>query len=128
MFPIWSVHNRCGRKFVLCLFLHHMSQLGAHINELYVPVYSGRRTCCLEEIPVLGACRPNCHAVSLYLFVLVLFFDAVVFPQVGPYTSRRIAFTSFYEHIVHVDWGVFYNNHLCLCDDHLQTHLPTLIG
>ena len=33
--------------FCAC-FCTIMSQLGAHINELYVPVYSGRRTCCLE--------------------------------------------------------------------------------
>ena len=30
-----------------------------------------------EDIPVYGICRPACHVSSLYLFVLVLFLEAV---------------------------------------------------
>ena len=35
-----------------------------------------------EDIPVFGVCRPACHDSSLYLFVLVLFLEAVVLFQV----------------------------------------------
>ena len=35
-----------------------------------------------EDIPVFGVCRPACHDSSLYLFVLVLFLEAVVLSQV----------------------------------------------
>ena len=53
-----------------------------------------------EDIPVVDICRPTCHDYSLYLFVLVLFLGAVVWPQV------YVAFNIFYQHIVHVDWGL----------------------
>ena len=51
--------------------------------------------------------------IPLYLFVLVLFNDAVVLSQV------YVAFNIFYQHIIHVDWGVVYN-HICLCGVHLK--------
>ena len=35
-----------------------------------------------EYIPVFGVCRPACHDSSLYLFVLVLFLEALVLSQV----------------------------------------------
>ena len=35
-----------------------------------------------EDIPVFGVCRPACHDSSLYLFVLVIFLEAVVLSQV----------------------------------------------
>ena len=47
----------------------------------------------LEEIAVSGACHPACHDFSFYIFDLILFFV-------------------FYQHIIHVDWGVAYNHHL----------------
>ena len=75
-----------------------------------------------EDIPVFGICRPACHDSSLYLFVLVLILEAVVLSQV------HVALDIFYQHIVHVYWGVVYNHHLCLCDVHLKTHSPTFIG
>ena len=34
-----------------------------------------------EEIPVFGVCRQAGHDSSVYLFVLVLFVKAVVFPR-----------------------------------------------
>ena len=63
-----------------------------------------------EDIPVFGVCRPACHDPSLYLFVLVLFLEAVVLSQV------HVAWDIFYQHIVHVYRGVVYNHHLCLCE------------
>ena len=71
------------------------------------------------DIPVFGVCRPACHGSSLYLFVLVLFHEAVVLSQV------HVAWDIFYQHIVHVYRGVVYNHHLCL---HLKTHSSTFIG
>ena len=75
-----------------------------------------------EDVPVCGVCRPACHDSSLYLFVLVLFLEAVVLSQV------HVALDILYEHIVHVYCGVAYNHHLCLCDVHLKTHSPTFTG
>ena len=77
-----------------------------------------------EDIPVFGICRPACHDSSLYLFVLVLFLEAVglVLSQV------HVALAIFYQHIVHVYRGVVYNHHLCFCDVHLKTHSHTFIG
>ena len=40
-----------------------------------------------EDIPVFGVCRPACHDSSLYLFVLVLFFDAVALYRVDLYAA-----------------------------------------
>ena len=77
-----------------------------------------------EDIPVFGVCRPACHDSSLYIFVLVLFLEAVVMSRV------HVALDIFYQHIVHVYRGV----HCCLqpsplnCDVHLMTHSPTFIG
>ena len=48
-----------------------------------------------EDIPVFGVCRPACHDSSLYLFVLVLFLEAVVLSQ------------------VHVAWDIFYQHPAC---------------
>ena len=63
-----------------------------------------------EDIPVFGVCRPACHDPSLYLFVLVLFLEAVVLSQV------HVAWDIFYQHIVHVYRGVVYNHLICLCE------------
>ena len=52
------------------------------------------------DVPVFGVCRPACHDYSLYIFVLVIFLEAVVFSQV------HVALDIFYQHIVHVYWGV----------------------
>ena len=70
-----------------------------------------------EDIPVFGVCRPACHDSSLYLFVLVLFLEAVVLSQV------HVAWDIFYQHIVHVYRGVVYSHHLCLCDVHSSTFI-----
>ena len=75
-----------------------------------------------EDIPVFGVCRLACHDSSLYLFLLVLFLEAVVLSQV------HVALGIFYLHIFHFYWGVVYNHHFGLCDVHLKTHSPTFIG
>ena len=58
-----------------------------------------------EDVPVavFGVCRPACHDSSLYIVVPVLFLDAVVLSQL------HVALDIFYQHIVHVHWGVVYN-------------------
>ena len=58
-----------------------------------------------EDVPVFGICRPAYHDSSLYIFVLVLFLQAIVLSQV------HVALNIFYQHIVHVYWGVVYVCH-----------------
>ena len=75
-----------------------------------------------EDIPVFDVCHPACHDTSLYLFVLVLFLEAVVLSQVN------VALNIFYQHIVYVYRVVVCNHRLCLCNVNLKTHSPTFIG
>ena len=75
-----------------------------------------------EDILVFSVRRPACRDSSLYLFVLVLFLEAVVLYQV------HVALNIFYQYIFHVYRDVVYNHHLCLCDVHLKTHSSTFIG
>ena len=56
------------------------------------------------ENPVFCACRPACHDSYLYRFVLGPFLETVALFQVYVY------FNIFCQHIVHVDWVVFYNH------------------
>ena len=102
----------CGRKFVLCLFgqypgLCTICLSWQHTRVVHLSPQADGNVA-FEDIPVFGVCRPACHDSSLYLFVLVLFLDAVM--------------DMFYQHIVHVYRGVGYNHHICLCDVHLKTH------
>ena len=115
-----------GRKFVLCLFgqcpgLCTICHSWQHTGVVHLSLQADGKVA-FEDIPVFGVCRPACHDSSLYLFVLVLFLETVVLSQV------HVALDIFYQHIVHVYWGVVYNHHLCLCDVHLKTHSPTFIG
>ena len=96
----------CGCKFVLCLFsqcpglctiCHSWQQTGV----VHLSLQADGKVA-FEDIPVFGVCRPACHDSSLYLFVLVLFLEAVVFAQV------HIALNIFYQHIVHIYRGVVY--------------------
>ena len=108
-----------GRKFVLCLFgqcpgLCTICHSWQHTGVIHLSLQADGKVA-FEDIPVVGVCCPACHDSSLYLFVLVLFLEAVVLSQV------HVALDIFYQHIVHVYWGVFYNHHLCLCDVHLNT-------
>ena len=117
----------CGRKFVLCLFgqcpvsAPYVIYSWQHTGVVHLSLQADGNVA-FEDVPVFGVCRPACHDSSLYLFVLVLFLEAVVLSQV------HVALDIFYQHIVHVYWGVVYNYHLCLCDVHLKTHSPTSIG
>ena len=115
-----------GRKFVLCLFgqcpgLCTICHSWQHTGVVHLSLQADGKVA-FEDIPVFGVCRPASQDSSLYLFVLVLFLEAVVLSQV------HVALDIFYQDIVHVYWGVVYNHHLCLCDVHLKTHSPTFIG
>ena len=116
----------CGRKFVRCLFsqcpgLCTICHNWQHTGVVHLSLQADGKVA-FEDIPVFGVCRPACHYSSFYLFVLVLFLEAVVLSQV------HVAWDIFYQHIVHVYRGVVYNHHLCLCDVHLMTHSSTFIG
>ena len=84
----------CGRKFVLCLFgkcpgLCTICHSWQHTGVVHLSLQADSKVA-FEYIPVFGVCRPACHDSSLYLFVLVLFLDAVVLSQ------------------GHVAWDIFY--------------------
>ena len=116
----------CGRKFVLWVFgqcpgLSTICHSWQHKGVVHLSLQADG-TVAFENIPVFGVCRPACHDFSLYLFVLVLFLDAVVLSQV------HLALDMFYQQVVHVYKGVVYNHNLCICDVHLTTHSPTFIG
>ena len=101
----------------LCILCHSWQ----HTGVVHLSLQSDGKVA-FEDVPVCGVCRPACHDSSLYLFVLVIFLKAVLLPQV------HIVLDICYQHIVHVYWGVVYNHHICLCDDHIKTHSPTFIG
>ena len=90
----------CDRKFVLCLFgqcsvictTWHSWQ---HTGVIHLSLQADCKVA-FEDIPVFGICRPACHDFSLYLFVLVIFIEAVVLFQL------YVALNIFYQHIVHV--------------------------
>ena len=97
----------CGREFVLCLFGQCPGL--CTICLCCIPVSSGRwHMVAFEDIPVFGGCPSACNDYSLYLFVLVLFLEAVVLSQ------AYVAFNIFYQQIVNVYWGPVYNHHVCL--------------
>ena len=103
----------CCRKFVLCLCgqcpgLYTICHSWQHTGVVHLFLQADGKVAC-EGIPVFGVCRPACHDSSLYLFVLVLFLEAVVLSQV------HAALDIFYQHIVHVYRRVVYNHHICLC-------------
>ena len=72
----------CGRKFVLCLFgqcpgLCTICHSWQHTGVVHLSLQADGKVA-FEDIPVFGVCRPAGHDSSLYLFVLVLFLEAVV--------------------------------------------------
>ena len=91
----------CGRKFVLRLFgqcpcLCTMCHSWQHTGVVHLsPQADGKVV--FEDVPVFGVCRPACHDSSLYLFVLVLFLEAVVLSQ------AHVALDIFYQYIVHAN-------------------------
>ena len=115
----------CGHNFVLGLFgqcpgLCTICHSWQHTWVVHLSLQADGKVA-FEDIPVFGICRPACHNSSLYLFVVVLFLEAVVLSQV------HVALDILYQHIVHVYRGVVYNRHLCFCDVHLKTNSPTFI-
>ena len=123
-----SLHfGLCGRTFVLCLFgqcpgLCTICHSRQHTEVVHMSLFMQMARLLLKISRCLVICRPACHDSSLYLFVLVIFLEAVVLSQV------HVALDMFYQHIVHVYWVVVYNHHFCLCDVHLKTHSSTFIG
>ena len=103
---------------VLCTICHSWQ----HTGVVHLSLQADGKVA-FEDIPVFsGVCRPTCHDSSWYIFVLVIFLEAVVLSQV------HVAWDIFYQHIVRVYRGVVYKHHLCLCDVHLRTHSSTFIG
>ena len=88
----------CGRKFVLCLFgqcpclctIWHSWQ---HRGVVHLSLQADGKVA-FTDVPVFGVCRPACHDSSLYLFVLVIFLEAVVLSQV------HVALDILYQHIL----------------------------
>ena len=83
----------CGRKFVLCLFgqcpgLCTICHSWQHTGVVHLSLQADGKVA-FEYIPVFGVCRPACHDSSLYLFVLVLFLEAVVLSQVHQARNQR---------------------------------------
>ena len=104
--------------FCACLVSVHVSApyvIAGSTQELYTCLFRQMARLLLKISQCL-AYATHCHDSSLYLFVLVLFLEAVVLSQV------HVALDIFYQHIVYVYWVVVYNYHLCLCDVHLKTH------
>ena len=90
----------CGLKFVLCLFgqcpgLCTICHSWQHTGVVNLSLQSDGKVA-FGDIPVFGVCRPACHDSSLYLFVLVIFLEAVVLSQL------HVALYIFNQHIVHV--------------------------
>ena len=69
---VWSVSRS----------LHHiLCHSWQHTGVVHLSLQADGKVA-FEDIPVFGVCRPACHDSSLYLFVLVLFLEAVVLSQV----------------------------------------------
>ena len=82
----------CGRKFVLCLFgqcpgLCTICHNWQHTGVVHLSLQADGKVA-FEDIPVFGVCRPACHDSSLYLFVLVLFLEAVMLSGRGQNSYR----------------------------------------
>ena len=116
----------CGRKFVLCLFgqcpgLCTICHSWQHTGVVRLSLQADGKVA-FEDIPVFGVCRPACHDSSLYLFVLVLFLEAVVLSQI------HVAWDIFYQHIVHVYRGVSTTITVVFAMFILRPIRPTFIG
>ena len=73
----------CGRKFVLCLFGQCPDVIAGSTQELYTCLFRQMARLLLKISRCLAyAAHAACHDSSLYLFVLVLFLEAVVLSQV----------------------------------------------
>ena len=97
----------CATASLVCVCLVSVQvsapyAIAGSIRALYTCLF--RQMVAFEDIPVFGICRPDCHNSSLYLFVLVLFIEAVVLSQV------HVALDIFHQHVVHVYRGVVYRS------------------
>ena len=116
-------HLVCVAASLCCVCL-----VNVQVSAPYVIVGSTRElyTCLVRHMTRLLLKRFRClapaHDSSLYLFVLVIFLEAVLLFQ--PYVSVII----FYQHIVHVYLGCSLRPSPCLCDLHLNTHSHTFTG
>ena len=87
-----------GSKFVLglfgqCLGLCTVWHSWQHTGVVHLSLQADGKVV-FKDVPVFGVCRPACHDSSLYLFVLVIFLEAVVLSQV------HAALDIFYQHIL----------------------------
>ena len=85
-YNFFSNFGLCCRKFVLCLFcecpgLCTICHSWQHTSVVQLSFQADGKVA-FEDIPIFGVCRPACHDSSLYLFVLVIFLEAVVLSQV----------------------------------------------
>ena len=80
----------------LCTIICHSWQ---HTGVVHLSLQADSKVA-FEDVTVFGVCCSACHDSSLYLFVLVLFLEAVVLSQV------HVALDIFYQHIVRVYIGV----------------------
>ena len=69
----------CGPKFVLCLIGQCLTIWNSwqHTGVGHLSLQADGKVA-FEDIPVFGVCLPACHYCSLYIFVLVIFLEAVV--------------------------------------------------
>ena len=91
--------------FSACLVRVHFAApyvVSGNTEELY--------TCLFRQMATMLSKISRCLEYAVQRATILLFFE---------YTYP---FNIFYQHIIHVDWGVVYKNHLCLCDLHLQTY------
>ena len=102
----------CGRKFVLCLFGQYpglciICHSWQHTLVVQLSLQADGKVVAFEDIPVFGVCRPACHDSSLYLFVLVIFLEAVVLFQV--HIALNISISTLFNFI-----GVLYITITCV--------------
>ena len=82
LLAFWSVRPQVCSVVVWSVSrsLHHMSSW-QHTGVVHLSLQADGKVA-FEDVPVFGVCCPACHDSSLYLYVLVLFLEAVVLPQV----------------------------------------------
>ena len=95
----------CAAASLFCACLVSVQVSAPYVIVVHLSLQADGKVA-FENIPVFGVCRPACHDSSLYLFVLVLFLEAVMLSQV------HVVMDIFYRHVVHVYRGVVYNHHL----------------
>ena len=72
----------------ICAICHSWQHTGV-VEGLHLSLQADGKVA-FEDIPVFSVCRPACHDSSLYLYVLVIFLEAVVLSQL------HVTFNIFY--------------------------------